>query len=165
MISANNDREIGNLIADAMEAVGNDGVITVEEGKTAETTYEVVEGMQFDKGYLSPYFINDMAEMKCTLEDAYILLYEKKISNIRNLVPLLEKVTSAGKQLFIIAEDADTEALTMPSSISSAACSTCARSRRLVLAIVARRCCRILRFSPARKSSAKILVSSWTASN
>ena len=113
MISANNDREIGNLIADAMEAVGNDGVITVEEGKTAETTYEVVEGMQFDKGYLSPYFINDMAEMKCTLEDAYILLYEKKISNIRNLVPLLEKVTSAGKQLFIIAEDVDTEALTM----------------------------------------------------
>ena len=113
MISANNDREIGNLIADAMEAVGNDGVITVEEGKTAETTYEVVEGMQFDKGYLSPYFINDMAEMKCTLEDAYILLYEKKISNIRDLVPLLEKVTSAGKQLFIIAEDVDTEALTM----------------------------------------------------
>ncbi len=112
-ISANNDREIGDLLADAMEAVGNDGVITVEEGKTSETTYEVVEGMQFDKGYLSPYFINDMAEMKCTLEDAYILLHEKKISNTRELIPLLEKVANKGKQLLIIAEDVDAEALTM----------------------------------------------------
>lgn len=112
-ISANNDREIGELLADAMEAVGNDGVITVEEGKTSETTYEVVEGMQFDKGYLSPYFINDLAEMKCSLEDAYILLHEKKITNIRDLIPLLEKVTSKGKPLFIIAEDIDAEVLTM----------------------------------------------------
>ncbi len=112
-ISANNDREIGDLLADAMEAVGNDGVITVEEGKSFETTYEVVEGMQFDKGYLSPYFINDMAEMKCTLEDAYVLLHEKKISNTRDLIPLLEKVASKGKQLLIIAEDVDAEALTM----------------------------------------------------
>ena len=112
-ISANNDREIGQLIANAMEEVGNDGVITVEEGKTSETTYEVVEGMQFDKGYLSPYFINDMAEMKCSLEDAYILIHEKKISSLRSLVPLLEKVNSKGKQLLIIAEDVDSEVLTM----------------------------------------------------
>ncbi len=112
-ISANNDREIGDLLADAMEAVGNDGVITVEEGKTSETTYEVVEGMQFDKGYLSPYFINDMTEMKVALEDAYVLLHEKKISNVRDLVPLLEKVAQKGKPLFIIAEDVDNEALTM----------------------------------------------------
>ncbi|MDO5308879.1 MAG: chaperonin GroEL [Planctomycetia bacterium] len=112
-ISANNDYEIGNLLADAMEAVGNDGVITVEEGKTSETTYVVVEGMQFDKGYLSPYFITDMNQMKCSLEDAYILLHEKKISNIRDLIPLLEKVAQKGKPLMIIAEDVDTEALTM----------------------------------------------------
>ncbi len=112
-ISANNDREIGNLLADAMEAVGNDGVITVEEGKTSETTYEVVEGMQFDKGYLSPYFINDMAQMQCVLENAYVLLHEKKISNVRDLVPLLEKVAQKGKQLLIIAEDVDTEVLTL----------------------------------------------------
>ena len=112
-ISANNDREIGNLLADAMEAVGNDGVITVEEGKTSETTYEVVEGMQFDKGYLSPYFINDMSAMQCTLENAYILLHEKKITNIRELIPILEKVAQKGKPLLIIAEDVDAEVLTM----------------------------------------------------
>ena len=112
-ISANNDPEIGQLLADAMEAVGNDGVITVEEGKTSETTYDVVEGMQFDKGYLSPYFINDMTEMKCVLEDAYILLHEKKITNLRDLIPLLEKVSQKAKPLFIIAEDIDSEVLTM----------------------------------------------------
>ena len=112
-ISANNDPEIGQLLADAMEAVGNDGVITVEEGKTSETTYDVVEGMQFDKGYLSPYFINDMTEMKCVLEDAYILLHEKKITNLRDLIPLLEKVSQKAKPLFIIAEDIDAEVLTM----------------------------------------------------
>ena len=112
-ISANNDREIGNLLAEAMEAVGNDGVITVEEGKTADTTYEVVEGMQFDKGYLSPYFITDMEKMNCEMEDAYILLFEKKISNIRELVPLLEKAAQSMKPLFIIAEDIDTEIMTM----------------------------------------------------
>jgi len=112
-ISANNDREIGNLIAEAMETVGHDGVITVEEGKTAETTYEIVEGMQFDKGYLSPYFITDMSTMNASLEDAYILLFEKKISNIRELIPVLEKVAQKGKPLFIIAEDVDAEILTM----------------------------------------------------
>jgi chaperonin GroEL len=111
-ISANNDREIGELLAEAMEKVGRDGVITVEEGKTAETTYEVVEGMQFDKGYLSPYFINRSNEMDCYLEDALILIHEKKISNLRDLIPLLEKVSQAGKPLLIIAEDVEGEALT-----------------------------------------------------
>ena len=112
-ISANNDTTIGALLAEAMESVGNDGVITVEEGKTAETTYEVVEGMQFDKGYLSPYFINRTAEMDCLIEDAYILIHEKKISNLRDLVPILEKISQTGKALLIIAEDVDSEPLTM----------------------------------------------------
>ena len=111
-ISANNDPVIGNLLAEAMDKVGKDGVITVEEGKTAETTYEMVEGMQFDKGYLSPYFINRSPEMDCLLEDAYILIHEKKISNLRDLIPLLEKVMQRGKPLLIIAEDIEGEALT-----------------------------------------------------
>jgi chaperonin GroEL len=111
-ISANNDEFIGNLLAEAMDKVGNDGVITVEEGKTAETTYEVVEGMQFDKGYLSPYFINRAPEMDCVLEDACILIHEKKISNLRDLVPLLERVAQAGRPLLIVAEDVEGEALT-----------------------------------------------------
>ena len=112
-ISANNDRAIGELLAEAMEKVGNDGVITVEEGKTAETTYEVVEGMQFDKGYLSPYFINRTPEMDCVLENALVLIHEKKISNLRDLVPLLEQVSQTAKPLLIIAEDIEGEALTM----------------------------------------------------
>jgi chaperonin GroEL len=111
-ISANNDREIGELLADVMEKVGKDGVITVEEGKGTETTKELVEGMQFDKGYISPYFINRPAEMDVQLEDALILIHEKKISNLRELVPLLEKVAQSGKPLLIIAEDVDGEALT-----------------------------------------------------
>ena len=112
-ISANNDPTIGNLLAEAMEAVGNDGVITVEEGKTAETTYEVVEGMQFDKGYISPYFINNPTKMDCVMEDVFILLHEKKISNIRELIPLLEKTAQQMKPLMIICEDVDNEAMTM----------------------------------------------------
>jgi len=111
-ISANNDNTIGDLLAEAMENVGNDGVITVEEGKTAETTYDVVEGMQFDKGYLSPYFINRATEMDCLLEDPLVLIHEKKISNLRDLVPILEKVSQLAKPLLIIAEDIDGEALT-----------------------------------------------------
>lgn len=111
-ISANNDMVIGKLLADAMESVGNDGVITVEEGKTAETTYEVVEGMQFDKGYLSPYFINRAETMDSLLEDAFILIHEKKISNLRDLIPILEKVSQSGRALLIIAEDVEGEALT-----------------------------------------------------
>jgi len=111
-ISANNDRKIGELLAEAMEKVGKDGVITVEEGKTAETTYKIVEGMQFDKGYLSPYFINRVPEMDCYMEDAYILIHEKKISNLRELIPILEKVAHSGRPLLIIAEDVEGEALT-----------------------------------------------------
>ena len=111
-ISANNDPAIGQLIAEAMQKVGKDGVITVEEGKTAQTTYDVVEGMQFDKGYLSPYFISRPTEMDCLLEDALILIHEKKISNIRDLIPLLERIAQSGKPLLIIAEDVDGEALT-----------------------------------------------------
>ncbi|RMF96868.1 MAG: chaperonin GroEL [Planctomycetota bacterium] len=111
-ISANNDEAIGNLLAEAMEKVGKDGVITVEEGKSAETTYRIVEGMQFDKGYLSPYFINRAPEMDCYLEDAYILIHEKKITNLRDLIPLLEKTAQTGKPLLIIAEDIEGEALT-----------------------------------------------------
>jgi len=110
-ISANNDREIGDLLADAMEKVGKDGVITVEEGRSTDTTLELVEGMQFDKGYLSPYFINQTADMECVLEDAFILIHEKKISNLRELLPILELVSQKGKPMLIIAEDIEGEAL------------------------------------------------------
>jgi chaperonin GroEL len=110
-ISANNDRAIGELLADSMEKVGKDGVITVEEGKTTETTLELVEGMQFDKGYLSPYFINEPATMSCVLEDVFLLIHEKKITNLRELLPILEQVSQKGKPLLIIAEDVEGEAL------------------------------------------------------
>jgi chaperonin GroEL len=112
-ISANNDKAIGALLAEAMEKVGKDGVITVEEGKASETTYEVVEGMQFDKGYLSPYFITRTPEMDCVLEDALILIHEKKITNVRDMLPLLEKVAQSGRPLLIIAEDVEGEALAL----------------------------------------------------
>ena len=110
-ISANNDMAIGSLLADALHKVGQDGVITVEEGKTAETTVEYVDGMQFDKGFVSPYFITRPAERDCVLEDTLILIFEKKISNLRELVPVLEKVAQSGKPLLIIAEDVEREAL------------------------------------------------------
>jgi len=110
-ISANNDRKIGDLIADAMEKVGKDGVITVEEAKSMETTLELVEGMQFDRGYLSPYFITDQEHMQAVLEDAYVFLYEKKISNARELLPLLEKTAQSGRPMLIVAEDVEGEAL------------------------------------------------------
>lgn len=111
-ISANNDSEIGNLIADAMERVGRDGVITVEEGKGSSTTLEFAEGMQFDKGYISPYFVTQAEDMKCVMEDCLILLFEKKVSSLREFVPLLEKVAQTGRPLLVIAEDVDGEALT-----------------------------------------------------
>ena len=111
-ISANNDRAIGDLLAEALQKVGKDGVITVEEGKTTETTVRFVDGMQFDKGYISPYFINRTAEMDCQLDDGLILIHEKKISNLRDLLPLLEKVAQSGKPFLIIAEDIDGDALT-----------------------------------------------------
>ncbi len=110
-VSANGDEEIGRLLAEAMEEVGPEGVVTVEEGKSLGNEKEVVEGMQFDKGYLSPYFITNAAEMECVLEDVHILIYEKKISGLRDLVPLLEKIVSAGKTLLIISEDIEGEAL------------------------------------------------------
>jgi chaperonin GroEL len=110
-ISANNDPTIGKLMADAFEKVGKDGVITVEEGKTSDTALDFVEGMQFDKGYISPYFITNSTEMKAELEDCLILLHEKKLSNVRDMLPLLEKVAQAGKPLLIIAEDVESEAL------------------------------------------------------
>lgn len=110
-ISANNDAEIGDLIADAMEKVGKDGVITVEEAKSTETSLEVVEGMQFDRGYLSPYFVTDSDNMEAILDDPSILIHDKKISNMKDLLPILEKSSQAGKSMLIIAEDVEGEAL------------------------------------------------------
>src|SRR5438105_5156558 len=110
-ISANNDKEIGDLIAEAMEKVGKDGVITVEEAKGLETTLETVEGMQFDRGYLSPYFVTDPERMETVLEDAYVLVHEKKISAMKDLLPLLELVAKSGKPLLIIADDLEGDAL------------------------------------------------------
>jgi chaperonin GroEL len=110
-ISANNDKQIGSIIAEAMKKVGKDGVITVEESKTMETTLEVVEGMQFDRGYLSPYFVTDPDRMECVLEDVRILIHEKKISSMKDLLPLLEQIAKMGKPLLIIAEDVEGEAL------------------------------------------------------
>ena len=110
-ISANNDAEIGGLLADAMEKVGKDGVITVDEGKSLKTEVEWCEGMQFDRGYLSPYFVTDPQKMECVLENAYVLLFEKKISNIKDFIPVLEAVVNSGRPLLIVAEDVDGEAL------------------------------------------------------
>ena len=110
-VSANNDAEIGELLADAMERVGRDGVITIEEAKSIETSLEVVEGMQFDRGYLSPYFVTDAERMETVLEHAYILFHDKKISSMRDLVPILEKIAQTGSPFLIVAEDIDGEAL------------------------------------------------------
>ena len=110
-ISANNDMEIGNLIADAMEKVGKDGVITVEESKSMETHLEVVEGMQFDRGYLSPYFVNNRENMTTVLEDPYILIHDKKVSSMKDLLPILEKIAQSGKPMLLISEDVEGEAL------------------------------------------------------
>src|SRR5512147_2595603 len=110
-ISANGDTTIGQLIAEAMSKVGKDGVITVEESKTLETALEVVEGMQFDRGYLSPYFVTDPDRMECILEDPFILIHEKKISSMKDLLPVLEQIAKSGKPLLIIAEDVEGEAL------------------------------------------------------
>jgi chaperonin GroEL len=109
--SSNNDAEIGRIMATAMDKVGQDGAITIEEGKTLETTVELVEGMQFDKGYLSPHFINNLEQMTVELEDTYILVHEKKITAVKSLIPLLEKIAKEGKPLLIIAEDVESEAL------------------------------------------------------
>ncbi len=110
-VASNHDQEIGKIIAEAMDKVGKDGVITVEEGKTFETTHDFVEGMQFDRGYLSPYFVTDPQKMECELEDPYILIFEKKISSNKDMVPVLEKVLNTGKPILIVSEDIDGEAL------------------------------------------------------
>ncbi len=110
-IAANNDKEIGQLLSDAMEKVGKDGVITVDEGKSLQTEVEWVEGMQFDRGYLSPYFVTDSTAMECVMEDAFVLVFEKKITSIKDMLPLLEQIVQQGKPLLIIAEDVDGEAL------------------------------------------------------
>src|SRR3989338_3727773 len=110
-ISANNDKTIGDLIAEAMDKVGKDGVITVEEAKSMDTSLDIVEGLQFDRGYLSPYFVTDAERMETVLEDPYILIYEKKISNMKDILPLLEQIARMGKPLLIIAEDVEGEAL------------------------------------------------------
>lgn len=111
-ISANNDPEIGKMVADAMRKVSKDGVITIEESKTAETHIDVVEGMQFDRGYLSPYFVTDTDKMECVMEKPYILIYDKKISNLKDFLPILEPAAQSGRPLLVIAEDVDSEALT-----------------------------------------------------
>ena len=110
-ISANNDSTIGEIIAEAMKKVGKDGVITVEEAKSIDTSLEVVEGMQFDRGYLSPYFVTDPERMECSLEDVYVLLHEKKISSMKDLLPLLEQIAKTGKPFLVVAEDVEGEAL------------------------------------------------------
>ncbi|MFM9097777.1 MAG: chaperonin GroEL, partial [Phycisphaerales bacterium] len=109
--SSNQDRQIGDIIAQAMDKVGKDGVITVEEGKSLVTEVELLEGMQFDKGYLSPHFVTDMAKMECELEDAFVLVYEKKLSSAKDLLPVLGKIAESGKPILVIAEDVDGEAL------------------------------------------------------
>jgi chaperonin GroEL len=111
MCSANQDEQIGKIIADAMDKVGKDGVITVEEGKSLETEVELLEGMQFDKGYLSPHFVTNPSTMECVLEDAYVLIHEKKVSNAKDLIPILSKIAESGRALLLIAEDIDSEAL------------------------------------------------------
>src|SRR5260370_925554 len=110
-ISANSDHTIGNIIAEAMKKVGKDGVITVEESKTMVTELQTVDGMQFDRGYLSPYFVSDAERMECVLEDPYILIHEKKISNMKDLLPLLEQIARAGKPLLVVSEEEECEAL------------------------------------------------------
>ncbi len=111
MISANSDKFIGQKIAEAIDKVGKDGVITVEESKTMLTELKIVEGMQFDQGYLSPYFCTDTEKMECILEEPYILIYEKKIASIKDMLPLLEKVAKAGKPILLICEEVEGEAL------------------------------------------------------
>src|SRR3990172_970427 len=110
-VASNGDREIGDMLATAIEKVGKDGVITVDEGKSLGTEVELVEGMQFDRGYLSPYFVTDPNTMECVIEDAYVLVHEKKITSVKDLVPVLEAVVNSGKPLLIVAEDIDGEAL------------------------------------------------------
>ncbi len=154
-ISANNDATIGKIIAEAMKKVGKDGVITVEESKTMETQLEVVEGMQFDRGYLSPYFVTDPERMEAALENAYILIHEKKISSMKDLLPLLEQIAKSGKPLVIIAEDVEGEALATLVVNKLRGTLQVAPLRRRASAIAARPCCRTSPSSPVARPSPK----------
>ena len=163
-ISANGDKEIGEKLAQAMEKVGKEGVITVEESKTAETTLEVVEGMQFDRGYLSPYFVTDAERMEGVFEDAYILISEKKISNMKDLLPVLEAIARQQKPLVIIAEDIEGEALATLVVNKLRGTLTCAAVKAPGSAIAARRCSRTSQRSRADRSLLKSSASSLRTS-
>ena len=156
-IAANNDREIGELIAEAMTKVGKDGVITVEEGKASKTELELVEGMEFDQGYLSPYFVTDAEKMECSLDDPYILIHEKKISNMKDRLPLLEKVARAGKPLLIISEETEGEVLAtlVVNKIRGTLQTAAVKAPGTVTG--AKRCSKISPSSPVAKRSPKTL--------
>ena len=164
-IAANNDTDIGELIADAMEKVGKDGVITVEEAKSMTTAIDLVEGMQFDRGYLSPYFVTNAERMEVLLEEPFILIYEKKISSMKDLVPLLEKVAKRGKPLLIIAEDVEGEALATLVVNKLRGTLKWLLSRPLASAIAARPCWKTSPCSPAARRSSKISASSSRTSS
>ena len=164
-ISANNDEAIGKIIAGAMDKVGKDGLITVEEAKSIETSLDVVEGIQSDRGYLSAYFVTDPERMEVVLENPVILIHEKKISSMKDLLPVLEQVARLGQPLLIIAEDIDGEARRRSSSTNCAARCTPPRSRRPASAIAARPCSRTSRCSPVARPSLRIWVSNSRTSN
>ena len=148
-ISAHNDPVIGELVAEAMEKVGNEGVITVEESKTTETALDVVEGMQFDRGFISPYFITNTEKMEAVLEDALILICDRKISALKDLIPLLEQVAKAARPLLVVAEDIEGEALATLIVNQLRGASRAAPPRRRASAIAARPCWRTSPCSPA----------------
>ena len=160
LISANGDTEIGRFIADAMKKVGNEGVITVEEAKSLVTELEVVEGMQFDRGYVSPVLLTNAEKMRVEMEDAYILIYEKKLSGLQELLPLLEAVVQASKPSLIIAEDVEGRRSPPSWSTSCVAASRSQRSRPPASVIAARQCSRTLRSSPVAPWSLPTLASS-----
>jgi chaperonin GroEL len=160
-ISANGDVEIGRFLADAMKKVGNDGVITVEEAKSLQTELEVVEGMQFDRGYISPYFVTNADKMRVEFDDPYILIHEKKLSGLQPLLPLLESVVQSGKPLLIIAEDVEGEALATLVVNKLRGGLKIAAVKAPASAIVARQCFRTSPSLPAATLSPKISESSW----
>jgi chaperonin GroEL len=164
MCAANQDKEIGDNIAEAMDKVGKDGVITVEEGKGIDTTVDLVEGMQFDKGYVSPHFVNKPESMEVVLDNPYILIHEKKISSVKDLLPVLEQVAKSGKPLLIVAEDLEGEALATLVLNKLRGVLQCAASRPPASAIAARRCSRTSRFSPAARPSSRTSASTSRSS-
>src|SRR5258705_1727764 len=155
-ISANTDKHVGDIIAEAMKKVGKDGVITVEESKTMDTTLEIVEGMQFDRGYLSPYFVTDPERMECVLEDVRILIHEKKISSMKDLLPLLEQAAKISKPLLIIAEELEGEALATLVVNKLRGTIQVAAVKAPASAIVARPCSKTSPFSPVERPSQRI---------